>query len=155
LKSKAERQFHRKTAVRCFNEAWDFLEKRGRNPQDDVRMLQLAHTSRYHWGLVGNAANKAVGDWQLSRVYAALDEPRLSLLYANSSLEACERGGLNQFIGTAYEALARAYAIGGNRKSARGYLKMARAHLEALDLGAESRKIYLGQTEDTEKLIDG
>jgi hypothetical protein len=58
--SKREREFHRKMAVRCFNETWDYLEKKKRTEQDDQEMLQLAHASRHHWGLVGTPRNKAV-----------------------------------------------------------------------------------------------
>jgi hypothetical protein len=46
--SKAERDFHRKTAATAFNRTWDYLEKKLRSPDDDAEMLQLAHASRYH-----------------------------------------------------------------------------------------------------------
>ena len=151
--SKSERRFHRRTAVRCFNETWDCLEKKERTEQDDQAMLQLAHASKYHWGLVGTPRNKAVGDWQISRVYAALKQPYLSLLFARSSLKTCEREKLSEVLVTAYEAVARAYAVAGDHASASKYLKLARNQLETLDLSAEDRKVYLGQIDETEKLI--
>ena len=151
--SKSEREFHRKTAVRCFNEAWDYLEKKKRTEQDNQKMLQLAHASRYHWGLLGTPRNKAVGDWQISRVYAALKQPHLSLLFAKSSLEICKKKKLPEILATAYEAVARAYAVAEDYASVREYLKLARDQLNTLDLRAEDRKLYLGQTDETEKLI--
>jgi hypothetical protein len=151
--SKSEREFHRKTAVRCFNKTWDYLEKKVRTERDNQRMLQLAHASRYHWGLVGTARSEAVGDWQISRVYAALRQPQLSLLFAKSSLEICKREELSEVLATAYEAVARAYAVAEDYPSARKYLKLARDQLRTLDLGAEDRKAYLGQIDETEKLI--
>ncbi|MGD0478003.1 MAG: hypothetical protein ABSB29_07550 [Nitrososphaerales archaeon] len=151
--SKSEREFHRKAAIRCFNETWDYLEKKERTVQDVQKVLQLAHTSRYHWGLVGTPQNVAVGDWQISRVYADLRQPRLSLLFAKSSLEICRREKLSEVLATAYEAVARAYAVAEDHAAASKYLKLARDQLETLDLRAEDRKVYLGQINETEKLI--
>lgn len=151
--SKSEREFHRKTAVRCFNETWDYLDKKERTEQDAQKMLQLAHASRYHWGLVGTPRNKAVGDWQISRVYAALEQPRLSLIFAKSSLEICKKEKLSEVLATAYEAVARAYAVAEDYASARKYLKLARDKLNTLDLKAEDRKVYVGQFDETEGLI--
>lgn len=150
--SKSTREFHRKTAVRCFNETWDYLEKKDRTEQDGQKMLYLAHASRYHWGLVGTPRNKAVGDWQISRVYAALKQPHLSLLFAKSSLEICKRERLSEVLATACEAVARAYAVAEDHASATKYLKLARDQLETLDL-AEDRKVYLVQIDETEKLL--
>ena len=151
--SKSEREFHRKTAVRCFNEAWEYLEKERRTKQDNQKMLQLAHVSRYHWGLAGTPRNEAVGDWQISRVYAALKQPQLSLFFARSSLEACKREKLPEVLTTAYEAVARAYAVAQDYGLARKYLKLARDQLETLDLRAEDKKVYRCQIDETEKLI--
>jgi hypothetical protein len=151
---KSEREFHRKTAVRCFNETWDYLEKKERTELDDQEMLRLAHASRYHWGIVGTPRNKAVGDWQISHVYAALKQPHLSLLFAKSSLKTCKREKLSEVLATAYEAVARAYAVAENHASASKYLKLARDQLETLDLRAEDRNVYLGQIEETKKLIE-
>src|SRR6266581_7305438 len=54
-------------------------------------MLHLAHASRYHWSFVGTARNLAVGDWQISRVYAALNQSDLDLHFAKTSLEIVEK----------------------------------------------------------------
>jgi hypothetical protein len=153
MTAKSEREFHRRTAARCFNETWDYLERKERTEQDDQKMLQLAHASRYHWGIVGTPRNKAVGDWQVSRVYAALKQPHLSLLYAKSSLETCRREELPEVLATAYEAVARAYAVAKEFAAASKYLKLARNQLETLNLSAEDRKVYLGQIDETEMLI--
>ena len=149
----AELNFHRKTAIACFNEAWDYLDKKRRSPEDDLKMLQLAHASRYHWGLVGNPSNLATGDWQLSRVYATLNEPALATRYAQSSLELCKKYRLTDMEHTAYEALARAYAVSGQPSTAQEHLLKARKLLSALNLDSEDRKIYLDQILDTERLI--
>jgi len=61
--TQTEQEFHRKMAVECFNKTWDFLKKKDRTPNDEQLMLNLAHSSRYHWSFVGKASNFAIGDW--------------------------------------------------------------------------------------------
>ncbi len=151
--SDTEREFHRKTARDCFNHAWDYLDKKERSPQDEKQMLHLAHASRFHWGLVGSPRNRAVGDWQISRIYAALNEPSLSLRFAKSSLEACQKDDLKEVLATAYEAMARAYAVAGDYSSAKSYIGKAREQLSKLTLDDEDRGTYLGQIRETEALI--
>lgn len=152
--SEAEREFHRKVAASSFNQAWDYLDRKNRSPDDDLRMLHLAHASRYHWGLVGTAENQAVGEWQLSRIYAELGQHDLALRFAKASLSTCKKNGLDGIVHTAYEAIARAYATAKDSKNAEKYLAQARRHLEELSLDKEDRKIYLSQIRDTKRLID-
>jgi len=123
-------------------------------PKKSARCYTLAHASRYHWGLVGTPTNQAAGDWQISRVYATLNQPTLALHFAKSCLELCEKNDLSDTIHTAYEGMARAHAIGGDYKSAREYVAKAReqlAHLTGLD--EEDRKTYSDQILETERLI--
>lgn len=149
-----EQLFHRRVAASSFNRAWDLLEKKDRNQEEDRVMLGLAHASRHHWGLVGTRRNQAVGDWQISRAYAALGEAGLALRYAKASLAECEKNGLGEIIPSAYEALARACAAGKDPKRAGMYLSRARRLLDRLPIGREDRSIFLGQIEDTQRLID-
>jgi len=151
--SKAEREFHRKTAAMAFNRTWSYLDKKNRSPADDAQMLHLAHTSRYHWGLVGTPRNRAVGDWQISRVYASLGQPELALRYARLSLSTCKKNGLAESVPAAYEAIARAYATAKDTVRAEDYLAKARQLLDKLPLEKEDRRIFLGQINDTRRLI--
>jgi hypothetical protein len=59
--SPSEQEFHRKVAVECFNKTWDFLKKKDNTRNDEQLMLNLAHSSRYHWSFVGKAGNFAIG----------------------------------------------------------------------------------------------
>jgi hypothetical protein len=152
--SESELEFHRKTAKQCFNEAWDYLDTKSRDAQEERQMLHLAHASRFHWGLVGTPSNQAVGDWQISHVYAALDQPNLALRFAKSCLETCEKNGLSDTLHSAYEGMARAHAIAMDYKSAREYVAKAREQLARLTgLDEADRKIYSDQILETEKLI--
>ena len=152
--SKAEREFHRKTAAAAFNRTWDYLEKKHRSPDDDAEMLQCAHASRYHWGLVGTPLNQAVGDWQISRVYASLGQAELALSYAERCLSTCRKEGLGEIVPSAYEAVARAYAVAKDAKRANKYLSKAMILLDRIPLDKGDRGIYLGQIENTQRMID-
>ena len=152
--SRAEREFHRKTAVAAFNSAWGYLDKSNRSPDDDIHMLQLAHASSYHWGLVGTPLNQAIGDWQISRVYAALGQPDLALRYAKLSLSACEKNGLEEMMPSAHEAIARAYAVAKDPENAGESLAKALQLLVKTPLGLKDWVIYVGQISATRRLID-
>ena len=151
--SAKEREFSRRTAAACFNGAWDLLENKRRSDKDDLQMLHLAHTSRYHWGLVGSPTNRAIADWQVSRVYSALGQPELALEFARASVAACQEYRLSEIMHTADEAMARAYAIAKDFTSARSYLNRARRRLGMLKLSRGDRAVYIGQIRETEALI--
>jgi len=151
--SESEEEFHRKMARKCFNEAWDYLDKRNKDDGEERTMLHLAHASRYHWGLVGTPRNVAVGDWQISRIYASLNQPELALQFAKSCLEICEKNSLSDVLHTAYEAIARAYAISKDYGRAKDYLNRAREQLTKLKLDKEDRKAYSDQIRETEQML--
>ena len=115
-------------------------------------MLLEAHTSRFHWGHIGNPHNFAIGDWQISRVYAALKQPELALLFAKSSLDQCQNNGLKDLLLSAYEGMSRAHATANDAAEAKRYLEMARKQLELVH-DEEDRKIYSQQIDETETLI--
>jgi len=146
-------EFHRETAKKCFNETWDYLEKKDRTADDDRLMLHLAHTASYHRSFVGTERNFAIGDWQISRVYASINEPRLALNFAKSALERMEKYGLTDILCTGYEAMARAYTVAKEPKTARDYVNRAREQLAKSNLDEEDRKIYSDQIQETEQLI--
>jgi tetratricopeptide (TPR) repeat protein len=152
--SQSELGFHRETAKKCFNQAWDYLDKKNRDASDDQMMLHLVHTARYHWSFVGTAENLAVGDWQISWVYAALNQPDLALHFAKSALEIMQKSKLSGILHTGYEGMARAYAIAKQYQSAREYINKARDQLnKATGLDDEDKKIYSDQIRETEELI--
>jgi tetratricopeptide (TPR) repeat protein len=151
---RSELDFHRETAKKCFNQAWDYLDKKNRDANNEQQMLHLVHVSRYHLSFVGTAENFAVGDWQISRVYATLSQPRLALHFAKSALEIMQKNNLSGILHTGYEGMARGYAIGKDHESARNYIKKAREQLDkAARLDDQDKKIFLDQIRETEQLI--
>ena len=120
---------HRKIAVDLFNSVWTWMEKPDRTVEEDDKMLNATHASRYHWGEVSTATavNLARGDWQVSRVYSVLKRPEPCLYHANRCLAICQENGIADFdIAYAYEALARGSMVAGNTEDCQKYLQLAR-----------------------------
>ena len=120
---------HRRLAVDLFNCVWTLLEKPERTREDDDEMVHAAHASRFHWGKAGTSAHRARGEWQCSRVYAVLRRSEPALHHARRCLELCEanRQEMEDWdMPFAYEALARAHAVAGNRRESSEYVTRAR-----------------------------
>ncbi len=123
-----EREWHRKQAASLFNHVWRLLEKRKRTPDEDDEMIHAAHASRYHWGVVGKPVQRAIGDWQISHVYAVLKRPEPAMYHAKRCLAVCRKHGLRDFpLAFAYEALARAAAIAGRSRERDQFLRQAKS----------------------------
>ena len=126
--SRTDKEWNRKTAARLFNATWDLLEKKHRTKDEVDTMIHMAHASRYHWGVAGGPTQIAIGEWQISRVYAVLCRPEPALYHAERCLEVCQAHGIEDFpLAYAYEALARAFAIAGKMKPSAASLKLATA----------------------------
>jgi hypothetical protein len=96
-------------------------------------MIHAAHASRYHWGEVGGPEHRARGEWQCSRVYAVLGRAEPSLWHARRCLAICEEHGIADWdIAAAYEALARAAFVAGDRAEAARWAGAARTALAAV-----------------------
>lgn len=134
----------RRLAARLFNETWTLLEHTDRTPEDDDEMVHMAHASRYHWGQVGEPRNLAIGEWQCSRVYAVLGRAEPALHHARRELELAQRHRLGSFIlATAYEALARASAVAGDRGALEDYRHRAREAAAQIE-DSEEREVAEG-----------
>jgi len=121
----------RKLAAALFNRVWTLLEQEARTEADDAEMIHAAHASTYHWMQIGKPVNRARGEWQCSRVYAVLGRPEPALFHAQKVLDICQREGIADFdLAFAYEALARASALGGDESEARRWAELARAACE-------------------------
>ena len=72
---------HKSIAAQTYNACWDLLEQ-SRTSAEDLTLIQLAYTSRYHWRQVGGPQEWAISDWMVSRVYAALGHGALSIAHA-------------------------------------------------------------------------
>ncbi len=110
----------RSLAAALFNEVWTLLAQENRTPTDDDRMVHMAHASRFHWGNVGTDQHRAIGEWQVARVYATLGRAEPALHHARRCVELAAGGGMDDWVAaSAQEALARALAVAGDREAAR------------------------------------
>jgi DNA-binding transcriptional MerR regulator len=117
----------RRIAVGLFNHVWTLMENTGRTLDETDEMIHAAHASRYHWGNVGDAANRARGEWQVSRMYAVLGRGEPALWHARRCLEICEENGIGDWdLAFAFEALARASRVAGDQAGRDTYLAQAR-----------------------------
>jgi hypothetical protein len=138
-----DREAERKLAAKLFNHVWALLGRHDRSLEDDDEMLHAAHASRFHWGRVGEVAQRARGEWQCSRVYATLDRPEPALHHARRCLELCQEGPVEEFdLPFAHEALARAYAVAGDDDRAAEELRLGR-ELAARIEDEEDRRVVL------------
>ena len=138
-----EREWHRKEAAALFNQVWRYLEAKRRTPAEDDAMIHAAHASRYHWSVVGKPVNLVIGEWQVSHVYAVLKRPEPSAYHARRCLALCREHGVRGFpLAFAYEALARAAAVGGHAKDRDRFLVRARAAGDRIE-DREERELLL------------
>ncbi len=121
-----DRRTHRKVGAYLFNQTWSLLDKKRRTAEEDDEMLHAAHASRYHWGRAGTALQRSIGEWQISRVYADLGRSEAALHHARRSLELARRHRLAPFyVAYAYEALARAASLAGQRADRDRFVRAA------------------------------
>jgi hypothetical protein len=127
-KQYTESEAHRYFAAHLHGQVWDLLERTDRTPSEDERMLHTAHASCYHWLQVGTGLNHQRGEWLISRVHAVLGNADRALSYAQRCLQLTEQYAelMQDFdFAFAYECVARAYAIAGDRDQAQPYISMA------------------------------
>ena len=81
---------HRQLGVDLFKHVWTLPELPQRTLAQGDALVHAAHASRYHWGVAGQTKHRARGEWQISRVYAALGRPEPALHHAKRCLELLE-----------------------------------------------------------------
>ena len=65
---------HTYMGIEMNNQTWTLLDKKDRNEQDDIRMINYAKSSLYHWKKSDkySIVNEQRGYWLISHVYAIL-----------------------------------------------------------------------------------
>lgn len=132
-------------AKKLHGETWEYLEKPGRTPAENERMIHAAHASCYHWLQVGTGLNHQRGEWLIARVYTVLGHAEPALWHANRCLELTDEYAeqMHDFDRAfAYEGAARANALAGNQGEARRYYELADAHGQAIQ-DAVDREYFL------------
>ena len=134
---------HKYFAVGCFNQAWGLIDKSDRTPEEDEMMISLAHASIWHWTQRDDCIdrNMSIGYWQASRIYALLGQADNARRYGQLSLD-YSKDSESFYIGFAYEALARAESLAGNKAESEEYLGLAKKLADSVT-DAESKKMLL------------
>ena len=136
---------HKHFSVACFNEAWELLDKPDRSAEEDEQMVRLSLASHWHWTQRKDCApqNISVSYWQTSRIYAVLEQGENARRYAQKCLEVSQEDEVPPFyLGYAYEAMARAERVIGNREEMEKYLAEAQ-QVVALIVDPEEKKWLL------------
>lgn len=117
-----------------FNSCWKLIDKLNRTAEEDAEMIHLAHTSRWHWGNVGGAQERAIGEWQCARVHSVLGNGRVALLHATLSEKLARTLPAPNFMkASAAEALAYAHFLLGDAQTANEYKAQALEMLVGLN----------------------
>jgi len=137
------RAAHRYFSAECFNRAWDLMDKPERTAQEDEEMIRLSLASHWHWSQRPDCTSQhhAVGYWQTARIHAMLGQADNARRYGLLSLAASQQEGVPPFyLGYAYEALARAEQVAGDRGQMALYLAEAlRVAGQVPDPGAQKQ----------------
>ena len=144
---------HNYFSKHCFNKTWDFIDKDNLSESEKVQMISSAFASLYHWSNREDQTNQnlSVGYWQLSRVFAVLQDGANALKFANLCLDVSQNDDVSEFyLGYAYEALARSEMVNGNADEMNDYLK--EANTIGSDLVDKDEKDYLLADLNTIKL---
>ena len=137
---------HRFFAIEFNSQTWGLLEKEDRTEADDEMMVYCAHASCRHWLEAGSGLNHQRGEWMIARVYTVLGLAEAAIRHADRCLELTEEYSdlMEDFDWAfAYEGVARANAIAGNRDKALEYIAMAEKAGEAI-ADADNKEIFMG-----------
>ncbi len=135
---------HKYFSAHCFNQAWDLIDKSERTPEEDEQMIRLSLASQYHWSQRDDrsSTSTSIGFWQTSHIYALLGQADNARRYGQLCLEASQGEDVSPFyLGYAYEALARAEAVGGNKQGMQAFLDQARITADKIGKADEKKSL--------------
>lgn len=90
--------------------------------------VHATHTSHYHWSKVGTAVNVVRAEYMISRVYRAMKRGEPALFHAQRCLQITKENNIGDFdLAFAYEVIARANAVAGNKSECTKYYELAKA----------------------------
>lgn len=119
-------QTHHQMGVDYFNQSWSLLEKPDRNKADEDLLINMVHASLFHWRHLNQPINVLRGEWMIAHVYTLLKHKESALYHAHNTLHWAEVAKAEDWdLAYAYEAMARAQALLGNREEFSKYLEMA------------------------------
>ena len=125
----------RKVAVALFNRVWDLLDAGdARSADATAEMIDAAHASRYLWRTIGGVEQAVVGEWQISRTYAAAGLGAEAVRHAEESLALLrtDPDPADWLAGSVHEGRVRAHLAADDRASAMSAYAEAQTALTAI-----------------------
>jgi DNA-binding transcriptional MerR regulator len=127
----------RALAAGLFNRCWELMEIPDRAAAQDDELVHTAHASRFHWGEIDAGAKVARGEWMCARAYSTLGRAEPALHHARRCLELVEAAapdaGIEDWdLASAYEGMARATLVAGDRAGAATWRERGRSALDAI-----------------------
>jgi hypothetical protein len=139
----------RELATQLFNRCWELLET-PRDQRDDVELLTVAFSSRYHWLNAGDSEQWIVGDWMVARAAAAVGNGDLSLLFATRAHSAAQEVQTPDWLeASTAEGVARAYAALGDGEEFNNWSALATRLIGAI-ADPEDQSLIASQLADIE-----
>ena len=111
------------------NRVWTLLDKGERSLREDEEMLYAAYASSYHWLYAGGPVHQQRGEYLIARVHMSLALPDQALHHARRCLDLTKQhpDAMKDFdVAFAYEIMARALAMAGDKLGAETYYQRAR-----------------------------
>ncbi len=143
-------KMHHDFAVTTHNALWSILDKTEPSDEELEEAMHMAHASRNHWSKAGSIINIARAEYMISRVYFSMDRAEPTLFHAERCLELTEEAKKTDDafqdwdLPFAYEVVARAHAIAGNKDECYTYRELAQKEIDALE-SDEDKKITQGE----------
>lgn len=127
---------HRAIAIQSNGRAWELIT-RAHDLGDDERdeLLNVVHTSAYHWKQVGEAVHQVRAQWLIAKANAELGHGPTALRHAQrcSDLTEAAADGVQDFDWVyASEAMARANALCGDSDQADFHYERAQTAIAAI-----------------------
>ena len=147
----AEQTYTQEEAHKHFGQAlngrvWELLDRADRTPAENELMVCAAHASLYHWLQVGTSVHHQRGEWLIAHVFTVLGVAGSALRHAERCAELTREfaAELKDFDHAyAFEGLARAHALAGDREQALNHLRLAEEAGRAI-ADAEDMRIFQG-----------
>lgn len=119
---------HRYFSTTLFNQTWDLLDLKERSAVQEEAMILKAFASYYHWleRPDVNAEKRSIACWQISRVWAVLENGLEAQRWARRSIDEAQDAADPFFLGYGFEALARAANLIGDESLRVSALEVAK-----------------------------
>lgn len=136
-------RWNRWFAIECNNEAWRLAEQGSRTPDENERMVHLAHAAALHWSAVGDDDTRARAWALLAQAHALAGNGALAVHYAALNMDFVKgRSSADWEIAFAQIIMSNALHANGQLEQHREYYELARTSGEAI-ADPEDKEIFM------------